>query len=104
MTKPHGTDAAGRMVDLIGQPLRPGHGTTPGIIVIQKGLTAMPEAQADGTYTLNGGRFKIRKGDAIPDGAEMEEAVADEAAEANDEPEARDKGAAPENRAKAEKR
>lgn len=50
----------------------------------------MPKAEKNGVYTLNGHRFRIREGDALPDGAEMVE----------DAPQARAKDAAPENKSK----
>ena len=102
MTKPRGTDPAGLPVDLIGQPIHPGRGSTPGVIVIEKGATGMPKAEANGTYTdANGHRFRIRKGDELPAGATLDSAEV--AVEADDEPEERARGKAPENRAKAGK-
>jgi hypothetical protein len=102
VTKPHGTMPNGQPVDLIGQPLHPGRGSVPAVVVLE--THQMAKAQADGAYTLNGGRFKIRKGDPLPAGAVMDGAeVAEETADEQPVAEQRDKGGAPENRAKADK-
>lgn len=53
----------------------------------------MAKAKDNGIYELNGRRFKVRKGDTLPEGAVME---GDEP-----EPEERAQKAAPENKAKA---
>ena len=100
MTKPHGTDVAGRPVDLIGQPLHAGRGSVPSI-TIRKDST-MAKAEANGTYTINGRTFVIRKGDELPKGAEFTaEQPADlEARALKGAPENRAEGAAPENRSK----
>lgn len=90
MTKPHGQDALGRPVDLIGQPLAVRPSPAPKVVILgAKEMQTMAKAEKDGVYTLNGGRFKVRAGDVLPEGAEM---VTDEQ---------RSKGAAPENKAKA---
>jgi hypothetical protein len=105
MGKPHGADATGQPVDLIGKPmhLRLAPPPSVGVTFITENQT-MTKAQADGIYTLNGGRFQIRKGDLLPDGAVMDDIdEADEpTAEVTDAPAKRSKGSAPENRAKAD--
>ena len=102
MTAPHGATAEGVPVDLIGQPLATGRGSVPGLF--QQRTDEMTKATHDGTYTLNGGRFHIRAGDPLPEGAVLDEvAVADEAVDEAPVIEQRNQGAAPENRAKAEK-
>lgn len=102
MTAPHGTTAEGVLADLIGQPLATGRGSVPGLF--QQRTDEMTKATHDGIYTLNGNRYVIRKGDALPDGAVMDDvAVADEAVDEAPVIEQRNQGAAPENRAKAEK-
>jgi hypothetical protein len=100
MAKPHGANADGTPVDLIGRPFRPAsHGVG---VTFRLENDPMAKAQTDGIYTLNGSRFVIRKGDTLPDGAVMEgaEDVAEPAAD--EAPATRSKGAAPENRAKAD--
>lgn len=94
MTKPHGT-VDGRPVDLIGQPLHPGIGSRPGVGITRKETATMPKAEQNGRYVLNGHYFRIRKGDVLPEGAEMVEERKEEAA-----PENRKLDAAPENRSK----
>ena len=54
----------------------------------------MAKAEQNGRYMLNGAYFRIRKGDVIPEGAEMVEARKQDSA-----PENRKKSDAPENRA-----
>ena len=68
----------------------------------------MAKAEANGVYTdANGHRFRIKAGDEVPDGAMLDGETEEPAApkkKADAEPaDTRDKGAAPENRAKAEK-
>lgn len=99
MTKPHGVDRAGRPMDLIGQPLTPGIGSTPAVVVIEKEDALMAKAEQDGVYRLGKGHFKVRKGDVLPEGAELIEARAKQAA-----PENKAKAAPVENRAKADKK
>lgn len=92
------TDAAGRPVDLIGQPLKAGRGAVPGVTIITTG-DAMAKAERDGVYRLGTAQFKVRKGALLPDGAELIEERAKGKA-----PENKSKQAAPENRAsKSEK-
>lgn len=102
MTRPHWTAPGGQPLDLIGRPLHPGRGSLPGILIVEKGIIAMPKADANGTYTdANGNRFRIHAGDELPEGATMDSGEVEVADEP--EPEERAKGAAPENRAKADK-
>jgi hypothetical protein len=79
MGKPYGRDAAGRRLDLIGKPfeyrLAPIPGSRSGVRILgQEEHTAMAKAKSDGVYELNGGRFKIRQGDELPQGAEFQSA------------------------------
>lgn len=73
---------------------------TAGLIITRQEQTTMAKADQDGFYTLpTGGRFKVRKGDVLPEGAVVEGAAMEDVA---DEPtEERAKGAAPENKAKS---
>jgi hypothetical protein len=107
MKRPHAFTPDGTPVDLIGQPL--GHRAAPGVGVriVTTGETAMAKADANGVYvTQNGGRFKIRKGDPLPEGAELatepNKAFADlsedELRAKKAAPQNRSKGSAPENR------
>jgi hypothetical protein len=101
MKRPHAFTPDGTPVDLIGQPL--GHRAAPGVGVriVTTGETAMAKADANGVYvTQNGGRFKIRKGDPLPEGAELvtAEEPADEERARKAAPQNRSKGSAPENR------
>jgi hypothetical protein len=102
MTKPHGTDGAGKPVDLIGRPLRDTSASVPSVRITRKDErdVTMAKAERDGIYTLKGGRFKIRKGDVLPDGAVLDgaEPEVEERAEKSA-PENKAKKAAPENRA-----
>ncbi len=100
MTSPHGTGADGQPVDLIGQPfgLIPGPGV--GIHFVREDDPNMTKATGDGVYTLDGNRYVLRKGDSLPEGAEVEYTAEDEPQD--EQPAVRSKGAAPENRAKAE--
>jgi hypothetical protein len=103
MARPHGTDGAGRPLDLIGQPLdvRPAPPPQPFIV---KRKDAMAKADSNGTYVLNGRHFKVRKGDPLPDGAEFTAGAAidpdPEARALKSAPENKSKAGAPENRAK----
>lgn len=93
------TDAAGRPVDLIGQPLRPGRGSVPGVTILTK-EDAMAKADSNGVYTLNGARFKVRKGGVIPEGAEFTADTDTDKRAKGKAPENKSKPSAPENRAK----
>ena len=95
MTKPRGTDPAGRPVDLIGQTIRPGRGSVPTLLAIPTEGITMAKAESTGTYTLNGNEFVIRAGDPIPEGAEYTAAP-----KADDGTDQRAQKAAPENKAK----
>ena len=99
MTRPHGTDATGRPVDLIGQRLDTRPAPPPTLRVLnEKEMATMPKAEQDGVYTLNGGRFKVRAGDVLPEGAEMVGETEERAKAAA--PGNKSKQAAPENRAR----
>lgn len=87
MSRPLDTDATGRVVNMIGKPVTAHRGSVSGVGITRKDGTAMPKAEQNGRYVLNGMYFRIRKGDALPEGAEMVEE--------------RKKDAAPENKAKA---
>ena len=101
MTKPYGTDASGRPVDMIGQPIVPGRGSVPGVVITEKGNASMANAEKNGVYVLNGHRFRIKAGDPLPEGAEFQVVDAPVEERANDAaPENRAKKAAPENRSK----
>lgn len=93
MTRPHGTDAADRPVDLIGQPLHRGRGSVSGVGITRKDTSTMPKADRNGRYRIGRSIFRIRKGDPVPEGAELLEERAEGAA-----PENKAKQAAPENR------
>lgn len=97
MTRQHGTDVAGRPLDLIGGVIREGAGSVPKLLIRNPEDDPMPKAPRDGKYTLNGHRFRVRVGDELPAGAVMdpdpEERAEPEA------PENKAKKAAPENRA-----
>lgn len=98
MTKPHGVDLLGRPVDLVGHPITPGViGSTPGLFV-RKEVGTMAKADKDGVYVLNGRRFRIRAGDLLPVGAEMDKPVVQKRAEPAPAPENRALTGAPENR------
>lgn len=107
MARPHGTDAAGRPLDLIGKPLAVRHAPPPQpFIVTTEELTIMAKAESNGTYVLNGRHYKIKAGDPLPEGAEF--TAAEAAAETEQRaqqaaPENKSKTSAPENRAKGEK-
>ena len=73
MTRQHGTDAAGRPVDLIGRRIQTGRGSVPGVVIRTERDTTMAKADRNGLYTVNGRFFKVRKGDDLPEGAEMVE-------------------------------
>ena len=99
MTTPHGVDPSGHPLDLIGQRLTPGIGSTPAVTVITRKDNTMPKAERDGVYRMGRGQFKVRKGDTIPAGAELVEARKQDAA-----PENKAKAAPVENRAKSDKK
>jgi hypothetical protein len=104
MAKPHGRTADGRPANLIGQPLdvRPSPPPQPFIVTKEAAMAQGKTAPSDGVYTLNGGRFRIRKGDVLPEGAEFAERtpVDPEARALKSAPENKSKAGAPENRAK----
>lgn len=98
MTIPRGTDADGNPVNLVGGLIRTGRGSVPGVVVVKQEDATMPKAEKDGVYTLNGRRFKTRKGAALPEGAVMDgDAPVQERAQ-QAAPENKAKQAAPENR------
>lgn len=97
MTIPFGTDAHGRPVDMIGEPILPGRGSVPGVIITE--VDAMAKAHKDGVYTLNGGRFRIRAGDVLPEGAVMDEEPVAEGRAVEAAPENKSRKAAPETKA-----
>lgn len=106
MGRPHGSDAAGTPLDLIGQPMV-ASGPAPGLVT--RSTDDMSKAPHDGIYTLGDARYVVRGGDPLPDGAVMDgEPGAEPAVEPAVEPPVepapatRSKGAAPENRAKAD--
>lgn len=102
MTKQHGVDAAGVPVDLIGRPLVPGLGSTPGLTVIrEEQKDTMVKASTRGTYTLHGARYRIKAGDVLPTGAVLDEQPAPVVDEEPDTDGKRKKGPAPDNRALA---
>lgn len=91
-----------QLIDRDGQPLAlhrptgPECGMHPGVRMLgeDESMTTR-KADRSGIYTLNGGRFRIRKGDPLPNGAVMEEQRSRPAA-----PQTKARGAAPENRSK----
>ena len=93
MAKPHGTDASGRPVNLIGQPMGVRPSPPPALYITQTENIAMAKVEQNGVYVLNGKRYRIRKGDVLPEGAQMEQRAKKPA------PENRAEKAAPENRA-----
>lgn len=106
MARPHGRDDAGRPLDLIGQPLGIRHAPPPQPFIVKR-KDAMAKADSNGVYILNGGRYVVREGDVLPEGAKFEAIDADApnedqvAQRARDAaPENKRKQAAPENRAK----
>ncbi len=90
MTRAHGTNTDGQAVNLIGKPLEHRQGPAPGVSIVES--EQMSNAPHDGIYTLNGMRFLMRKGTALPEGAVIEPNA--------DEPEAKQ---APEPENKAQK-
>lgn len=98
MSRPLDTDAAGRVVNMIGKPVTSGRGSVSGVGIVRKDTTDMPKAEKDGVYTLNGVRYKARKGAIVPEGAEFDAPVEERAEK--EAPENRAKKAAPENRSK----
>lgn len=97
MTRQHGTDAAGRPLDLVGGLIREGRGSVPKLLIVTPEDDPMPRAPRDGKYTLNGHRFRVRMGDELPAGAVMDPDPEERAKPAA--PETKAKKAAPENRA-----
>lgn len=95
MAKPYGTDPAGNPVNLIGAPLVEGRGAVPTVVVEGKEGVPMVKAERDGVYRLGKAQFKIRKGDNMPEGAELIEKRAKQAA-----PENKSRKAAPESKSK----
>lgn len=100
MTRPHGTDAMGRSVDLIGQLIGVRQAPSVGIRIVKREDITMPKAEKDGVYTLGNGRFFVKQGDPLPEGAEMVGDPTDEQRAKGAAPENKSKQAAPENRAK----
>lgn len=91
-------DADGRPVTMgVVQPY-PDLGSTPGLINTTPRRQIMVKADKDGVYVLNGHRFRIRAGDPLPVGAEMDKPVPEKRAEPAPAPENRAKSGAPENR------
>lgn len=95
MARPHGTDAAGNALNLVGGVMSDTPASVPGIVV-NTPEEPMAKAPHDGIYTLHGGRFWIRCGDELPAAAVMDDV--EERAEPKA-PENKAKPAAPENRA-----
>lgn len=93
MTKPHGEDATGTKLDLVGQPIRAGRGTSPGVGITRREESTMPKAESNGVYIQNGMRYIVTKGQPYPDGAEFEAVV-------EPDPEERALKGAPENKAR----
>jgi hypothetical protein len=101
MTKPHGAGPEGTPVDLIGQPIGRRAAPGVGISIYPAGGTPMAKAEHNGVYKLGESQFVIRKGDVLPDGAEMlAEVVEGDAEIVSVEYEERAKKAAPQNRSK----
>lgn len=75
-------------LNIIGEPVLPGLGSASGVIIQENDV--MKKAERDGIYTLNGGRFGIRAGDVLPEGAVMDEPASEQRA----------KQSAPENKAR----
>jgi hypothetical protein len=101
MTKPHGAGPEGTPVDLIGQPIGRRAAPGVGISIYPAGGTPMAKAEHNGVYKLGESQFVIRKGDALPEGAELVTAAeepADEERAKKAAPSNRSRGAAPENR------
>jgi hypothetical protein len=101
MTKPHGAGPEGTPVDLIGQPIGRRAAPGVGISIYPAGGTPMAKAEHNGVYKLGESQFVIRKGDPLPEGAELVTAAeepADEERAKKAAPQNRSKGAAPENR------
>lgn len=98
MSRPHGVDAAGNPLDLIGRRLDTRPASSVGVTIIRKDTTDMAKAEKNGVYTLNGHRFRIKAGDVLPEGAVMDGEA--EVRKQDAAPENKSKQAAPENRAK----
>jgi hypothetical protein len=71
-----------------------------GISIYPAGGTPMAKAEQHGVYKLGESQFVIRKGDPLPEGAELvtAEEPADEERAKKAAPQNRSKGSAPENR------
>lgn len=52
----------------------PGAGLVSSVTVLRRESPMGTQADRDGVYELNGGRFRIRKGDPLPDGAKLVDA------------------------------
>lgn len=81
MGRTHGTDADGRPVDLIGQPIEEPVAPTAGVIagvrvVHRQEDISMANAEKTGEYRINGNYYIVKAGDPIPEGAEAVEEVA----------------------------
>lgn len=87
-------------VNLIGAPVKPAL-TGPGVTVIRTEESTMPKAERDGVYTFPGkkARYGIRKGDPLPEGAELVPEASEQRAQ-KAAPENKAKQAAPETKAK----
>ena len=99
MGRTHDTDADGRPLDLIGQPITDRIAPEVGVrvVVLQEG-SAMTKAEQTGEYVLDGNYFVIKAGDPVPDGAEIVGEPVEERAKPAA-PENKSKQSAPENRA-----
>jgi hypothetical protein len=82
--------------DLIGKPINEHPEPSP---AVDEWSEAMAKAKNSGTYILDGHHFIMEKGQVLPDGAEIQDAI-EEAEEAEAVVEERAEKAAPENRAK----
>ena len=83
--------------NMIGGLIHSGRGSVPGLTVETREDTTMAKAKDNGIYTLDGRRFKVRKGDILPEGAVME---GDDPQPANEPVEERAQQAAPENKSR----
>ncbi len=100
MTKPRGVDAHGNDVDLIGQRIEAGTGSTPGVLVaVDEGRPYMAEQRTFERYHYNGSVIRVFTGDNVPEGAVKVEAPAERAKQAA--PENKARKAAPQTKAKA---
>lgn len=75
MGKPHGTDAAGRHLNLIGAVIADEAVPVSGVVVrrAKEREAVSAKAEQDGIYTLGGVRYQIRAGDELPEGAVIAE-------------------------------